>query len=238
LTYALTLGYVAFIKNNITKENFMEQHSNAEKQARYRKKEQLRRQADKILHKWQTEPWKHHLKSLQEVNHLLEAAIKLPSGWTDEDYLNAETRLYHVYSEVVSPVNQLSNDVRESRNITHESICPADLPKINANLMRAEESTNALAFHIISALKLSGCNEADQAAALMEAMRFVGRNLTNNREVPFSQATAMCLTTINPIIYPRPNWYPEKLANTLSQYIHPDVLQEIARLLTNNRIEK
>ena len=215
----------------------MEQHSNAEKQARYRKKEQLKRQAGQILRKWQSEPWKHHLKSLEEVNHLIEAAIKLPSGWTEEDYLNAEKRLYHVYSEVVSPVNQLSNDVRESRNIAYESICPADLPKINADLARAEEKTNALAFHIISALKLSGCNEDDQAAALMEAMRFVGRNLTNNKETPYSQATTMCLTTVNPICT-RPTWYVEKLVNMLSQHLHPDLLQEIAQLLINNKSGK
>lgn len=211
----------------------MDQHSNAEKQARYRKKEQLRRQADQIVRKWQLEPWKHHLKSLQEVHHLIEAAIKLPSGWTDEDYLNAEKRLYHVYSEIVSPVNQLSNDVHESRNAFNESITPSDLPKINSDLIKAVENTNALASHIISALKLSVCNEADQAAALMEAMRFVGRTLTNSRESSCSQATTMCLATIDRI-YERPRWFAKKLADTLSQQIHPDILREIGKYLANN----
>lgn len=206
----------------------MEQSVNAEKQARYRKKEQLRRQADQILRKWQLEPWKHHLKSLHEIRHLIEAAIKLPSGWTEEDYSNAEKRLYHAYSEVVSPVNQLTTDVRESRNVIFETINPYDLPKINAELMRAEEDTNALASHIISALKLSSCNEADQAAALMEAMRFVGRNLTNNRDVPCSEATAICLATINPICA-RPSWFAKKIANTLSKLIHPELLREIGK---------
>jgi hypothetical protein len=211
--------------------------SNAEKQARYRKKEQIRRQADQIIRKWQLEPWKHHLKSLQEVHHLVEAAIKLPFGWTDDDYLNAEKKLYHVYSEIVSPVNQLSNDVRDSRNVAYESIQPSELPKINADLIKAEENTTALASHIISALKLSGCNPADQAAALMEAMRFVGRALTNNREAPYSQATTMCLTTIAPI-YERPSWFTKKLADTLSQQIHPDILNEIGKHLINDEAEK
>lgn len=210
----------------------MEQSSNAEKQARYRKKEQLKRQADQILLKWQLEPWKHHLKSLHEIHHLIESAIELPSGWTDEDYSNAEKRLYHVYSEVVSPVNQLSTDVHESRSVTFESINPFDLPKINADLKKAEENTNLLASHIISALKLSDCNEADQAAALMEAMRFVGRNLTNNREIPCSSATTMCLATINPI-HARPTWFTKKLASTLSKLIHPELLREIGKYLSN-----
>jgi len=215
----------------------MEQSSNAEKQARYRKKEQLKRQADQILRKWQLEPWKHHLKSVQEIHHLIEAAIKLPAGWTDEDYLNAEKKLYHVYSEIVSPVNQISNDVHESRNATEEFKHSPDPHKFNTDLVRAVENTNALASHIISALKLSGCNEVDQAAALMEAMRFVGRTLTNNREVPCSQATAMCLATISPI-YARPNWFTKKLASTLSQQIHPDLLHEIGKYFLKNKIEK
>lgn len=133
---------------------------------------------------------------------------------------------------MVSPVNQLSTDVHESRNITFESINPSDLPNINADLKRAEDNASALAAHIISALKLSDCNEADQAAALMEAMRFIGRNLTNNREIPCSSATAMCLAAINPICA-RPVWFTERLASTLSKQIHPELLREIGKYLSN-----
>ncbi|HAT9450113.1 TPA: hypothetical protein JBC47_03435 [Legionella pneumophila subsp. pneumophila] len=215
----------------------MEQNSNAEKQARYRKKEQLRRKANQILQKWQLEPWKHHLKSTQEVHHLIEAAIKLPSGWNDEDYKNAEIRLYHVYSEIVSPVNQLYNDVRDNRGMDKSPIIPSDLPKLNADLKKAVENTNALAAHIISALKLSSCNEADQAAALMEAMRFVGRNLTDTREIPCSQATAMCFATIAPL-YARPSWFTKKLAQTISEQIHPTLSHEIGVYLVNNEVGK
>ncbi len=215
----------------------MEQSSNAEKQARYRKKEQLRRRADQMLHKWQLEPWKHHLKSVQEIHHLIEAAIELPASWTDEDYLNAEKKLYQVYSEIVSPVNQISKDVHESRNAANEFIRFPDPSKFNADLIRAVENTNALASHIISALKLSGCNESDQAAALMEAMRFVGRILTNNRKIPCSQATAMCLATISPT-YVRPSWFTKKLASTISQQIHPELLHEIGKYFLKNKIEE
>lgn len=205
----------------------MNQTANAEKQVRYRKKEQLKRQADQMLLKWQSEPWKHHLKTVEELRHLIEAAIKLPFGWTEEDYLNAKSKLLHVYSEIVSPVNQLSTDVLENRNNAYESVTSSDLPKLNTEFMHAEKNTKALAAHLISALKLSACNEADQAAALMEAARFVGRTLTNNRDVPSSSATATCLATIAPI-YPRPDWFAEKLASTLKQQIHPEILHKIA----------
>lgn len=207
----------------------MELNSNAEKQARYRKKEQLRRRADQMLQKWQLEPWKHRFKSIQEIHHLIESAIKLPSGWTDENYSNAEKKLFHVYSEIVSPVNQLSNDVHESRDIANEFMSSSDPSKLTANLIHAEEKTKALASHIISALEISDCSESDQAAAIMEAMRFVGRNLTNT-EVPCSQATAFCLATVNPI-YVRPSWFAKKFADTLSKLIHPDLLHEIGKYL-------
>lgn len=118
----------------------------------------------------------------------------------------------------------------EHRNIAYKSMVPSDLPKLNADYMRAEKNTKALAAHLISALKLSACNEADQAAALMEVARFVGRTLTNNRDVPCSSATAICLATIAPI-YPRPDWFAEKLADTVRQQMHPDLARELADLL-------
>lgn len=41
----------------------------------------------------------------------------------------------------------------------------------------------------------------------------------------------------NPICT-RPTWYVERLANMLSQHLHPDLLQEIAQLLINNKSGK
>lgn len=203
----------------------MEQTSNAEKQARYRRKELLKRKADKLLKKWQLEPWKHHLKSIREITHLLEAAIRLPAGWTEEDYSNAETKLYHVYSEIVSPVNHVTNDVHESRNASEELGCSPNPSKFNDELTKAIENTNALASHIISALNLSNCSDADKASALMEVMRFVGVTLANNH-VPRSQATAMCLAAISPI-YGRPEWFYEDIAKIISHQ-HPELAYKIS----------
>lgn len=203
---------------------------------RYRKKELLKRKANQILQKWQLEPWKHHLKSTQEIHHLIETAIKLPSGWSNEDYKNAEIRLYHVYSEIISPVNQLYSDVRDNRGMHTPPETPSDIPKLNADLKKAFENTNTLAAHIISALKLSSCNIADQAAALMEAMRFVGRNLTDTREIPCSQATTICFAAIAPL-YARPIWFTKKFAEAISQQIHPTLSHEIGMYLINNEAE-
>lgn len=197
----------------------MDQISNAEKQARYRRKEQLKRKADDLLLKWQSNgPFARHKKSIQDVQHLIMKAIELPSGWTDEDCQIAEIKLNQVYTELFWAVDQISNDVREISNFSVELRTTPDPSKLNADFDKAVENTTALASHIISALKLSACNEAEQAAALMEAVRFVGRTLAMNHEIPCSDATAMCLATIGPQ-YVRPNWFSKKLASALSKQI-------------------
>lgn len=213
----------------------MQQNSNAEKQARYRKKEQLKRKANDLLRKWQlASPWKQRLRSLQEIHHHIDIATQLPSGWTDEDYLHAEKKLEFLQSEILLPDCQLTNDVHESRNAHEEFGRVSDPSKFNDELSKAEENTNALASHIISALKLSGCNNADQAAALLEAIRFVGRNLANNKETPCSQATTMCLANINPV-YDRPDWFAKKFSKILSQRMNSNLIHEIIENLINKQ---
>jgi hypothetical protein len=204
----------------------MELNSNAEKQARYRKKEQLRRQADHLLRNWQLQPWLHHSRSFHDAQCLVTKAIELPSGWIDEDYQIAEVKLKQVEVELFWSVNQISNDVRENRNFSAEFIQTPDPFKLGAELDRAIENTTALASHIISALKLSACNEADQAAALMEAMRLVGRTLAMSRDIPCSEATTMCLATIGPQ-YIRPDSFAEKLASLLLKQLDKKLSSEV-----------
>lgn len=199
----------------------MKQNTNAEKQSRYRKKEQLKRRANDIWISWQMNDSQYHLKGPQEIRHLVEEAIKLPSRWTEEDYLIAERKLELVYMQTIWPADQLRVDFRDSRK---------DAITDPAHFRKEEEHTNALAAHIISAIKLSSCNNADQAAALMQALRFVGRNLAGSKEIPVSQATAICLASIGSN-YPRPAWLPSRLASELSQLFQPDLLNEISKNL-------
>src|SRR5687768_1199817 len=127
----------------------MELNSNAEKQARYRRKEQLKRKADNLLLKWQgNEHFVQHKKSLQEVQHLIAKAIDLPPGWTDEDYQIAETNLNQVDTELFWAVNQISNDVHESSNFSAEFRTTPDPHKLKADFDKALENTTALASHI------------------------------------------------------------------------------------------
>lgn len=197
----------------------MKQITNAEKQARFRKKEALKHRANHILINWEINDSKHHLKGPNEIRELVEEAIKLPSGWTDEDYSNAERKLDNIYWQTVYPADQLQLDIRETRRLSNENSNPS-------NLRKAQEDADALALHIISALKLSSCNDADRAAALMQAIRFVGRNLSGDPDAPCSQATSICLASIGSN-YDRPSWLPKKLANDISLLFQPELLNEI-----------
>jgi hypothetical protein len=50
----------------------------------------------------------------------------------------------------------------------------------------------------------------------MEALRFVGRSLVMSNEIPYSEATAMCLATVGPH-FVRPDWFTKKLSEALAK---------------------
>jgi hypothetical protein len=206
--------------------------SNAAKQDRFRRKEHLKRCADQIYRHWEVSIGRFlETRTPQEVRHALDKAIELPAGWTEEDFKRAEKKLGQYHLDLTSSVNQIANDVDgEWASHSTESMSTPDLATAIANNKAAIGKARDLATHLISALKLSSCNDADQAAALMEAVRFVGRSLAGNREIRRSKATAICLASIGPQ-YDRPEWFAEQLANTISQQIDHDLAHEVGRRL-------
>ena len=213
----------------------MAQISNAEKQARFRKKEQLKRETDKIFYLWVGSPMRYRFskRTEEEVRHSLDEAVALPSDWKEEDYEGAKRKLGQYHLDLISSVDQISNDVDGDRvSYLAELDKSIDPFKFHADNKAAIEKAWALASHIISAFKLSNCNDVNQAAALMEAMRFVGRSLVSNREIHCSQATALCLASIGPQ-YDRPEWFAEKLAEAIRQQISPSLAREVGQRLRN-----
>jgi hypothetical protein len=209
----------------------MTQLSNADKQTRFRKKEQLKRRANNIFREWQLKLSTCKWKSItpQDVQRSLDKVIDLPSGWTDKDYECAEKTLEQFHIDLSFAVDQLKNDVDAGWNSLMTTSDPA---KYISDNKAAIENARALAAHLISALKLSNCNDADQAAALMEALRFVGRSLVNNRDISCSHANTMCLASIGPQ-YNRPEWFAEQLANTLRWQIDKSLALQVGKLLSN-----
>jgi hypothetical protein len=210
----------------------MTQFTNADKQLRFRKKEQLKKDAEKIFRLWEGSIGKWgQSRSPENVRTALEKAIELPSGWTDEDYEYATKKLGQYHLDLISSVDQISNDIDGDWSThSNEFRTTSDPLKFIADNKAAKEKARALASHLISALKLSNCEDADQAAALMEAVRYVGLSLVSNREIRCSQATTICLASIGPQ-YDRPDWFPKKLAETISHHIDEDRAKEVGRYL-------
>lgn len=204
----------------------MSQLSNADKQARFRKKEHLKRRATSIFIEWQFRPDYFKSKTLDDVKHSLDKAIDLPSGWTDKDYERAEQKLDQLRKDFLCGSDQLTVDIDDARH----DLIPFDPAKLRDNDI-AIEKARALAAHVISALKLSSCSDAEKAAAIMEALRFIGRSLVSQSDIPRSQATVMSLTSIGRE-YDRPEWFAEKLADTISAQAGNKLACEVGRYLT------
>lgn len=211
--------------------------SNAERQARFRKKEHLKQRANNIFREWQLKFTTNTWKSItpQDLQYSLDKAIELPSGWTDNDYEHAMQALDRLHADLLYTSDQLKNDVDVAWNSVFNASNPT---KYISDSKVAIENARALAAHLISALRLSKCNDADQAAAVMEALRFVGRSLASNPDAlcpqdsiyPRSQAITICLASIN-LHYNRPDWFAEELAKQLCKQLDRNLAHEVGKYL-------
>ena len=191
--------------------------SNSEKQARFRKKEALKKFTEQTFREWQAMALvKRH--SPTEVLDLLEKAVELPAGWTDDDLEGAGHRLGQLRLDLITSNNDLQNDIYEAL-FSQEEFARTPRPKGFVDDAKASvANTHALADHLISALKLSNLNNVEQAAAVVEAVRHVGRDLSTSAEIPQSNATTVCLTT-KPSFYERPEWFLDGLAKWLTNQL-------------------
>jgi hypothetical protein len=214
----------------------MTQITNADKQARFRKKEQLKKDAERIFREWEISlhRWRQS-RNPEDVRSILDKAVDLPANWTDEDYNHAAKQLGQHYLNLISSVDQIANDVDgnwESSSVEFRTT--SDPAKFITDNNAAKDKARALASHLISALKLSNCSGEDQAAALMEAVRHVGLSLVSNREVRSSDATSICLASVGPQ-YDRPNWFAKRLAQTISKNIDQGLAQQVGKHLSESK---
>lgn len=211
----------------------MPQISNADKQARFRKKEVLKRHADNVYRQWEQSRnrWRIPTRTPGDARHALDKAVELPSGWTDEDVEHALRMLGQCQMDLDLSVDQIANDVNgDWATRSREFVTTPDPAKFQAENKAAIQKAQALASHQISALKLSDCKDADQAAAVMELLRFIGRSLANDKNVRRSHATALCLASIGPQ-YDRPDWFAEELAKTIGQQLDKKLAHEVGQHL-------
>lgn len=191
--------------------------SNAEKQARFRKKEDLKkhvnqrhREAQSVIMVFGANEYA-MLAQLQSV-------ADLPSGWTDEDLARAYERAERIFFDLASANNDLPHDVFDAHDVMNNPSRKQNPTKYRKEHEKRVEDTQALAAHLISALELTDLGSCEKAAALAEAMRHVARTLIDETPLHCSSANLLCLATL-PQHYQRPDWFNASLAKWISQQL-------------------
>ena len=210
--------------------------TNAEKQARFRKKEELQKFAETTFREWQVMAL-HRRATPQEVMALLQEAATLPAGWTDEDYERAEHRLGQLRLDLITSQDEVQNDVHAARKAEQEFLKAPDPGKWISETNEAVENARALASHLISALELSGLSNAERAAATIEAARHVGRALANSHEVAKSNATTVCLAVL-PGYFDRPDWFVDSLTSWLAWQLDEELTRDLGNRLIEDDYEE
>lgn len=203
--------------------------TNTEKQARFRKKETLKRGAEQIFREWQTHPTGSHMSD-GEVLGLLEKAYELPTGWTDQDYENAVKRLEQLRLDFLTNSRDLSNDVHKARSTDPETGQVRFRPGMVDQARLDTEIAHELARHLISAVKLSKATDVASAAAIMEVVRSVARDMIVSAEVSRSFATASCLAAL-PQYLDRPEWFVEEFADLLKDRLGNELSRKLGTAL-------
>lgn len=206
--------------------------SNAEKQARFRQKEQLKKHVSQISRECQfLAGTKLHLKrTFGDLDSQLREAAELPSGWTDADLELAYNRVQNLYGDVVGAVDFLSADVEDARDSLDPFLESSNPRRWKEDQTRAERETIALAGLLVSALDVSQLPNEQRAAALIEAVRHAGRSLGNSVNIGEADATAVCLAALNRH-YERPEWFVERLAGWLERNLDANTVKALGERL-------
>ena len=209
--------------------------SNAEKQARFRKKEELNKYVNHVCRMCQIAPPRDYRSTtLGEVEARLRAAAELPTGWTDEDLREAFRRVENIRLDRYGTGDPIGTDLHNGRNAGQEFQKTPNPQKWMAEFKQAERDTFALARHLISATELAPLRYEDRAAALMEAVRHVGSALANSHSDGQSEAMAVCLASANPH-YDRPNWFVERFAKWLECHVDDKTRRALGARLMQDR---
>ena len=205
--------------------------SNNEKQLRYRKKAELKQYADNIFKDWQFLKGRDTSRTPKEVRAYLDSIINLRSGWTADDHNRAVKTLQNFHTEFYygNPY-LLKNDVEDARNSIEEFMASSNSRQWLSDAKKATSNMQKLSAHIISALELAEGQASDNAAAISEVMRYVGRTLLNEKNVPISNATAMCLASISEQ-FERPDWLVVQLVQVLATQLGKELAHKLGKSL-------
>ena len=207
--------------------------TNAEKQARFRKKQELKKRKDQVFKEWQLGMgFRPRRKTPDEILALLEEAARLPSGWNENDFERAWNRISQLQSDFLSPQDDLMKDVVDGAGLFEEFARTNDHGKFHLDAKESISKTRVLASHLISALELSALSNSERAAAVMEAIRHVGRATANSADMAKSDAMIVCQASL-PSYYDRPDWFLDSLTKWLANRLDEELVHELGKRLAN-----
>ena len=207
--------------------------TNAEIQARFRKKQKLKNHRDRAFKKLQLNmPFRPRRETPDEVLTLLEKATSLPSGWNEDDFDRAWRRISQLYHEFASPRDDLTMDLKDVEVHMEEFGSTPDPQKFISDTNESISKTRTLASHLISALELSALSNSEQAAAVMEAIRHVGRATTISGDMVKSDAMMVCQASLQSH-YDRPDWFLDSRAKWLANRLDDELIHELVKRLTD-----
>ncbi|MDF1592573.1 MAG: hypothetical protein P1P89_13740 [Desulfobacterales bacterium] len=223
-------GYVTL---NLNYETIAMPITNAEKQARFRKKQELKNFKDQVFKKLQLNlPFRSRRETPDEIHSLLEEAARLPSGWNEEDLDRAFRCIRQLYFEFESPREDLKMDLVDVKVHLEEFASTPDPRKFFSDTEESISKTRVLASHLISALELSTLSNSERAAAVMEAIRHVGRAATISGDMVKSDAMMVCQASLQSH-YDRPDWFLDSLAKWLANRLDEELVHELGKRLAN-----
>ena len=207
--------------------------TNAQKQARFRKKQELKKFKDLVFKEWQLGIGFHPRRETPgEILALLDEAASLPSGWNEEDFERAVHRISQLRFDFVDKQDDLKKDVEEGAGISEKFLHTPDPDKLISDTRKSVSKTRALASHLISALKLSTLSNSELAAAVMEAVRYVGRAAANSDDMAKSGAMMVCQASL-PSYYGRPGWFLDSLIIWLANHCDEELFHELGERLSS-----
>lgn len=206
--------------------------SNNDKQIRFRKKEELKKIANKIFRDWQWRGWSHlGERTMEDIKNTLDELVDLKANWTESDYAQVLKTLENFQLELYDNLHLLKNDIFRARDSIENLQTTNDPKKLIADQNKAVENMKFLVAHIISTLKLAKGVPSDSAAAIMEVLRFVGHLLIKENKIPKSQATAVCLAMLG-VQYEKPEWIYDELSEILIKQMGKESTNKLINKLT------
>ncbi|PSL20526.1 hypothetical protein [Shimia abyssi] len=209
--------------------------SNAEKQARFRQKEEFKRDVEAVRHELKVNI-NSNFSAPDAPSKALEKLVdleNLPPSWTQNDLEAAYRRLNHIRFSAFDNENEIDVAVFDGLEQKGHFRRKAPFDQRKAELDEEVAAAKALAAHLIGAIELTTLNEASRSAAAVETLRHVGKAAADSPDLEMTDPTTMSLLS-TPSYYSLPDWFLGSLASLLAKRFEHGDRAKLAEMLVND----